>query len=38
MCGRLTEGRSPEGHPMKCGELTEGRSPEGHQLADGSPH
>ena len=38
MCGRLTEERSDEGHPMKCGELTEGRSPEGHQLADGSPH
>ena len=29
MCGRLTEERSDEGHPMKCGELTEGRSPEG---------
>ena len=29
MCGRLTEGRSPEGHPMKCGELTEERSDEG---------
>ena len=38
MCGRLTEGRSPEGHPMKCGELTEERSDEGQELAPGSPH
>ena len=29
MCGRLTEGGTTEGHPMKCGELTEERSDEG---------
>ena len=38
MCENLTEGRSPEGHPMKCGELTEERSDEGQELAPGSPH
>ena len=38
MCGRLTEGGTTEGHPMKCGELTEERSDEGHLLAGGSPH
>ena len=38
MCGRLTEERSDEGHPMKCGELTEERSDEGQELATGSPH
>ena len=30
MCGRLTEGGTTEGHPMKCGELTErSEGPEG---------
>ena len=38
MCGRLTEGGTTEGHPMKCGELTEERSDEGQELATGSPH